>query len=290
MEKNTILITGINGFLGSHLAKTLVLDYNIIGLESSVENLNRIKEYSFKVYSSKDNFENIFTENKIIAIIHAATVYSKINEPLEWLMNTNIILPVKLYELANKYNVSKFLNSDSFFNNPDYNYDYLSDYTLSKRHVIEWLKLIRGKCELINMKIFHMFGNDDAPNKFVSQMISALQNNQPFVNLSLGEQKRDFIFIDDVVSAYRFILGNNQKSDNKMDEFEIGTGVTVSIRKFVELIKKITQSNTQLRFGAIPYRENEIMNSFADNRKLLSLGWTQQYSLIEGLNKTIRFI
>jgi len=205
-------------------------------------------------------------------------------------MNSNIILPVKLYELANKYNVSKFLNSDSFFNNPDYNYDYLSDYTLSKRHVIEWLKLIRGKCELINMKIFHMFGNDDAPNKFVSQMISALQNNQPFVNLSLGEQKRDFIFIDDVVSAYRFILGNNQKSDNKMDEFEIGTGVTVSIRKFVELIKKITQSNTQLRFGAIPYRENEIMNSFADNRKLLSLGWTQQYSLIEGLNKTIRFI
>jgi CDP-paratose synthetase len=288
MEKKTILITGINGFLGSHLAKTLVLDYNIIGLENSIENLNRIKEFSFKVYSSKDNLENIFTENKINAIIHAATVYSKINEPLEWLMNTNIILPVKLYELANKYNVSKFLNSDSFFNNPDYNYDYLSDYTLSKRQVIEWLKLIKGECELINMKIFHMFGNDDAPNKFVSQIISALQNNQPFVNLSLGEQKRDFIFIDDVVSAYRFILGNNQKSDNKMDEFEIGTGVTVSIRKFVELIKKITQSNTQLRFGALPYRGNEIMNSLADNSKLISLGWTQQFSLIEGLNKTIK--
>ena len=46
----TILITGINGFLGSHLAKTLSEKYNIIGLEYSLENLFRIAECNYKVY------------------------------------------------------------------------------------------------------------------------------------------------------------------------------------------------------------------------------------------------
>jgi len=39
----TILITGINGFLGSHLAKALSSEYNIIGLEYSIENLFRVR-------------------------------------------------------------------------------------------------------------------------------------------------------------------------------------------------------------------------------------------------------
>ena len=71
----TILITGINGFLGSHLAKGLSKDYKIVGLEYSVRNLFRLKDYSFKVYSSDDEIDTIFNEDEIFAIIHAATVY-----------------------------------------------------------------------------------------------------------------------------------------------------------------------------------------------------------------------
>jgi len=285
----TILITGINGFLGSHLAKDFAVDYNIIGLEYSLENLHRLKGYSFKVYSSTEDLTKIFVENEIYAVIHAATVYGKNNESIEDLITANITLPIKIYELANKHNTSKFLNTDSFFNNPKYNYSYLSAYTLSKQQVIEWLKIIKGKCELINMKLFHMYGGGDASSKFVSQIISSISINQPFVELTAGEQKRDFIFINDVVNAYKIVLSSHRNAAIEgMTDFEVGTGFSTSLREFILLVKELTKSNSELRFGALPYRENEIFDSFANNSKLRSLGWSQQFTLIEGLRKIIK--
>lgn len=290
MRKRIVLITGINGFLGSHLAKSLLSEFTIIGLETSLENLFRIKDIPFKVYSSQQNLEDIFTENEVFAVIHTATVYRRNKEPVESLISTNVILPIKLYELANKHNASKFINTDSFFTNFQNSFSYLSDYTLSKRQVIEWLKLIKGECELVNMKLFHIYGDGDSSSKFVSQMISALRNNDPYLELSLGEQKRDFVFIDDVVSAYKIILKKRLKGDPEISHYEIGTGISITIREFLELIKKLTQSQTELRFGALPYRANEVMDSFADNRKIVSLGWVQKYSLSDGLKKTINSI
>lgn len=278
----TILITGINGFLGSHLAKRLSKDYKIVGLEYSVENLFRLKDYSFKVYSSGDETDTIFKEDEIFAIIHAATVYRKTTESIESLILTNILLPVKLYELANCFNVTLFLNTDSFFNNEKYNYSYLPNYTLSKKHVLEWLKSIEGGCKLINMKIFHMYGPDDSQDKFIPQIASNLKNNEPYVDITLGEQMRDFIYISDVVTAYKFVL---QKSSlmGMFVEFEVGTGIETSIKEIILEIKELTKSTTKLKFGALDYRPNEIMKSKANIKALCDLGWKPQITIEEGL-------
>jgi nucleoside-diphosphate-sugar epimerase len=286
-DKKTILITGINGFLGSHLAKSLSHYYTVIGVESSNKNFHRLKGFSFKVYSSHDNLESIFIDHKIYAIIHTATVYRTNGESFDSLLKANVILPVLLYELANKFDVSKFINTDSFFNNPKYNYKYLLDYTLSKRHVIDWLILNKGCCSLINMKIYHMYGDNDSMSKFVSQMVFSIKNNQEFIKLSLGEQKRDFVFIEDVVSAYRIVLEKRTFSNEEIVEYEVGNGKSISIKEFVETIKEITNSKTKLLFGELPYRENEIFDSVADISKLLSLGWNPKYTLEEGLKHTI---
>lgn len=287
MKKKSILITGINGFLGSHLAKTLCNKYDIIGLEFSNENLYRLKGISLKVYSSNDSLESIFQESKLFAVIHAATVYRANGESFESLVKTNVILPVALYELANKYKVEKFINTDSFFNNPIYNYKYLLDYTMTKRHVIEWLLLNKGDCSLINMKLFHVYGENDAISKFVPQMISLIKKNQDFIKLSPGEQKRDFIFIDDVVQAFGAVLESNLFCNERMIEYEVGIGKSISIKMFVESIKNITNSKSKLLFGELPYRENEIFDSVADISKLLSIGWCPKYTLEEGLIRTI---
>ena len=47
----------------------------------------------------------------------------------------------------------------------------------------------------------------------------------------------------------------------------------------VLLIKDITTSKTQLNFGAIPYREGEIMDSKIESYTLNKLGWKPKYSL-----------
>lgn len=283
----TILITGINGFLGSHLAKTLSKDYHIIGLVNSKENLYRLNGYDFHIYTAADNLESVFQENTIFAIVHAATVYKRNEEPVDNLIETNILLPVRLYEFAKKYDVKTFLNTDTFFNDPNQNYQYLPEYTLSKKQVIEWIKMLQKNVVIINMKIFHMYGPNDTKNKFIPNIISNLTENIENIDLSPGEQTRDFIFIDDVVSAYKTVLAKQFNFTEKIIEFEIGTGKSTTIKEMVLTIKEISKSNSNLCFGALAYRNDEIMKSKADNSKLLKLGWKPLFDIQHGLNSLI---
>ena len=283
--KKKILITGINGFLGSNLAISLEKSYEVIGLEHSLDNLFRIESKNFKVYSTvKDSLETIFNENIFYAVLHVATIYRREEEPLADLLNTNVLLPIKLLELSNKFKVNLFLNTDSFFNDASYSYSYLSDYTLSKKHSLEWIKLISNlvTCKVVNMKVFHMYGDNDAPGKFIPSIIERLKSNVPSIDMTPGEQTRDFIYVKDVTSAFDFIL-NSFDTLQTYQEFEIGSGKSFSIKHVTELIKDITNSRTKLNFGAIDYRDGEIMNSNSNILGLLKLQWRPKYTIESGL-------
>jgi CDP-paratose synthetase len=283
-----ILISGINGFLGSHLAKYLSSEYKIIGLANNPKNLYRLEGLNFEVVTSTDeNIKNIFECNSVFSVIHAATVYNHREESVLKLLNANLMLPIKLYELANKHKVKYFFNTDTFFNFSKTKYAYLSDYTLSKNHVLDWLSAIKGECIVINMKLFHMYGSMDSPSKFVPAIISKIKKNEDKIDLTLGNQKRDFVYIKDVCSAYDTVLNKLKPDENNFYEFEVGTGNSISIKEFVEEVKKITNSTSELRFGALKHRENEIMNAVADNAMLVRLGWKPEFSLESGLLKTI---
>ena len=142
--KKHILITGINGFLGSHLAKNLKSTFEIIGLSNSNDNLFRLEEENFKIYSSKnDTLESIFLDNNIFAIIHTATVYKNIDDNVLPMFKTNIELPVNLSQLAVKYEVELFINEvkdkiDSFEYSVNQN-SYISEY------LDEWFEQFKKK-------------------------------------------------------------------------------------------------------------------------------------------------
>ncbi len=287
MAKKTVLITGINGFLGSNLAQSLSRDYHIIGLEKDFCCLNNINNEQFKVYSSDQNPEIIFQENQLFAIVHAATKYNRNDESLEALINTNILLPVKLFELANQYDVSLFINTDTFFNNPDYQYSYLSAYTLSKSQVLDWFRNIKGSTKLINMKLFHIYGPNDAMSKFIPSIISRIKNNEASIDLTNGEQERDFVYIDDVINAYKVVLNRFDSLEGNHITIETGTGNATSIKELVIKVKELSNSTSRLNFGALPQRSNEIMHAIANNEVLKSLGWRQKSNLESNLLKII---
>lgn len=285
--KHKIVITGINGFLGSHLAKRLKQNFQIIGLLNSKTNSYRVENENFDLYSSNsDELEDIFLKHDIYAILHVATIYN--NKPINKLIDTNILLPVKLFELANKNNVSVFLNTDSFFNTDSSNYTYLSEYTLSKKHCLEWLKSasLEDNCKLVNMKVFHMYGEGDNKNKFIPSIIDKIQSNIESLDMTTGNQTRDFIYVEDVIEAFRVVLSSYERLTS-FEEYQVGTGNSYSIREAVEMIKEITNSSTNLVFGALPYRTGEIMKSKADISKLINLGWNPTYTLKKGLKNCI---
>jgi nucleoside-diphosphate-sugar epimerase len=151
------------------------------------------------------------------------------------------------------------------------------------------LLLKTSELRFVNVRLEHLYGLGDDPSSFVTYIIRQCLANAESVELTRGEQIRDFIFIDDAVSGIMQLLISREILPVGRSEIDLGNGNPVSIRQLVERIHQLTKSRSHLCFGRIPYRENESMESKADISKLIELGWNSRTSLDEGLAKTIAF-
>ena len=285
-ETKTILITGATGFLGSNLLKRLIREnYQIILLMRSSSNPERISDVLGKVarYNADEtDLTQIFDNHSIDTILHCATSYGRKEVSPLALLETNLFLPLKLLQLGSKYATSCFINTDTILDKR------VSHYSLSKCQFKDWLKTYARDMICVNVALEHFYGPYDDETKFVTYIIRSLINAVDAIDLTRGEQKRDFIYIDDVVDAFMRIIKHSGSLRNGYFSYEIGSSQTIEIREFVTMVKRLAlNTHTHLNFGALPYRENEIMESMVDISNIQKLGWEPLYSIEEGLNKTI---
>jgi nucleoside-diphosphate-sugar epimerase len=278
----TILITGINGFLGSNLAKAFSTDHRIVGLEYSLKNLDRIKDFNFKTYSVENGIpDEVFTEQNIDFIVHTATFYGRQNESADIIARANLFIPLQLLEKVINYKCKLFINSDTVLDR------YVNTYALSKRHFQEWLYLRRNEIKIINMQLEHFYGPGASNANFLTHMIRRLKNNEASIDLTLGEQKRGFVYIEDVVSAYKLVFDKAKEISDPFTEFHVTASQLISIKDLMLLLKKLLKSESVLNFGAVDYRENELFESITDSKALIKLGWRPNTELYKGLEYTI---
>ncbi len=285
----SILLTGATGFLGSHLLKGLLeqTDASVIVLKRSFSNTFRIDSLlahpRVRAYDANCvSLESVFQENSIDTILHCATNYGRNNEDLLNIVESNLILPLTLLQLAIKYQVQRFINTDTVIDKK------VNHYSLSKHQFLEWLKASSHQLQCINVSLEHFYGALDNTTKFTTFIIRSLLKKETALPLTQGEQKRYFIYIDDVVEAFLIILKSSHSLSPSFSSFEVSTEESISIKEFVCLVKALTQNTvTDLQFGAIPYRTNELMECKTDITALKHLGWMPRFSLTEGLELTI---
>lgn len=269
-----ILVTGANGYLGSQLISHLSKTHTIQGIVRKNSLSSRFIE------STDENWCFNVAEFAPEVIINTAACYGRNQEPFSELLDSNVLFPVKILESLSSKEIL-FINCGTSLPSN------VSPYAFTKNKFSEIAKFIIEDTynRYLELKLEHFFGALDSDNKFTSMIIRKCLKNEKIKTTS-GLQKRDFIYITDLLFAFDCIL-SNILSFRKYDSIEIGSGEAISIRKYVETVHTISNSKSELEFGAIPQRKNELMFSCANITVLENLGWRRKYSYADAITEII---
>ncbi len=286
-----VLLTGATGFLGSHLLEALINEgHQVVILKRSTSDtwrINHLLECVIAYDVDKQPIEAAFEQQKIDAVIHTACHYGRNQDSICNVVEGNLMFALRVLEAAVHFNANTFFNTDTLLPKN------INTYSLSKHQFAEWLKQSRKNMQCLNIKIEHMYGPKDDKTKFVPWLLDQMVNSNEEIKLTQGTQKRDFVYIDDVVSAYMLLL-NKIGTLPKWSEFDVGTNQLVTIKEFVCSLQTIVEASMgihidgRLNFGAIPYREGEIMEPVINNATLVQAGWQPKITLDNGLQKVLK--
>jgi nucleoside-diphosphate-sugar epimerase len=131
-------------------------------------------------------------------------------------------------------------------------------------------------------RVFFPFGPGEPRERLIPYVIRSLLQNET-AKCTHGKQVRDFMFVEDIGHALAAIL------DSKFEGIvNLGTGSPVTIQHIVQRIAALLGKHDQVLLGAIPEPEHSPPSILASAQRLTeALGWTPQFSLDDGLQKSI---
>lgn len=278
-----ILITGGNGYLGSKLIPILLPKYNITVLKRTHSNTQRILNFPVNFINIDDkDFELKFALLKFNIILHLATNYNAHKGQISDLeiLNSNYYLPQKLLLLAIENKVKTFINTDTVLSK------LVNYYSFTKSQFKESLKFYQNCINCLNIRLEQFYGENDNESRFITYIMKKFITQSTEIDVTKGEQIKNFIYIDDVIDCYLKIIEFSTINHHKYHEIDIGSKMQTSIYNLVMKIKNICgNTTTKINFGALPYREHEVMISQLNLNFIESLGWKEKYNLHSGLKK-----
>lgn len=300
-----IVVTGGAGFIGSHIVDEYIkIGYDVVIIDDlssgSIENVNpRAKFYKVDI-RSKEDCEKIFSKEKPDILNHHAAqmdVRKSVQDPI-FDADVNIIGSLNLLELCVRYKVKKVIfastggaiygEQDYFPADEEHATRPVSPYGVSKLCVEKYLYYyhVNYGINYVSLRYSNVYGPRQNPHGeagvvaiFTSKM---LKGEQPIINGD-GLQTRDFIYVQDVVSANILMTQHNI-----VGIFNVGTGIEMDINTLFRKIKNLTSSDCKEVHG--PAKAGEQRRSCISYKKINQVvGWIPQVQLDKGLALTIDF-
>jgi len=289
-NKKTILVTGSNGFIGSHLLKTLLKNYKVIGINHTQD--TKTKNYSpLKKNIVKLSINEI--PEKLSGVIHLAAItdVDLCNKNPNKCFLTNIIGTQKALEIARKNNCKfVYISTNHVYGKPE-KLPIGENHPRNPNSIYATSKLAAEICcegysksydmNIDIVRLFSVYGPKSPPHLVTSKIITQLQKK--YLTLGNLNSQRDFIYISDVVNAIKIIF----ERSSGFNAYNVGTGKCYSISNICNLLKRLSKSDIPVRTLESKIRKNDTKKIISNNTKIKKLGWKPQVSLELGLKMTL---
>ncbi|OYT43568.1 MAG: UDP-glucose 4-epimerase [Candidatus Aenigmarchaeota archaeon ex4484_56] len=283
-----ILITGGLGYIGSHLAKTLrEKNYEVVIFDNfysnKVDKLEDIVTIKGDIRTSGD-LEKIPSVDVVIHLAAQTSVQNSILDP-KTDNEINVLGTVNLIDWCRKKNVKKIIyaSSAAVYGNPAYlpideNHptNPVSPYGVSKLSAEKYIQLEN----FVILRLANVYGGMKDNSGVISTFIKNLKREEALCLYGDGNQTRDFVNIEDVISAFISAI-----KYQKRGIFNIGSNKETSLNELVNILREFKPN---LKVNYLPKREGDIYRCFFDISKAKKeLGYNPKIDLKEGMKKLL---
>lgn len=315
MSEETVFVSGSAGFIGFHLCRELLESgISVIGCDNFNDYyepaLKRrrseiLKENPlFKEYEADlcdlDKMENIFSENRISRICHLAAqagVRYSIDHPHIY-ERSNLAAFLNVLEMARHHKVARLVYASSSsvyggntkipFSEKDSVDSPISLYAATKKanelmaHSYSHLYGI----QTVGLRFFTVYGPWGRPDMAMWLFTEAIKNNRRIKVFNHGNMRRDFTYVDDIVSGIKASLFNTGL--NQYEVMNLGNHRSEQLMHMISIIEK--ELGTEADKEMLPLQPGDVPESYADialARK--KLGFEPKTSIDKGIPNFIKW-
>lgn len=311
-----VLITGINGFIGRHLAAELLKkNYDVVGLgrDKNCKLKSIIQYYSGSVL---DKHVVQKAMKGVDAVIHLAALTAH-NDIID-----NKFETLELNFLGTKHVLDAFHQSKTakmfLYTSTGKVYGKIGHLPISEKDQAQPLNIL-GKSKLITerlidfyasdtlnksfiiFRIFNVYGPGQKENFLIPTILEQINKfpQPPLIKgesvgrgiceITLGDIKatRDYVYIDDVINA--FLLALEKKEKTGIATYNICTGIGTSAAQIVSLVGKVLNKKIVIKTKKSLLRSDEMSNEYGSFSFIeKKLGWKPKVTLAEGLTKLLQ--
>lgn len=313
-NKQTVLVTGGAGFIGSHLCERLLKEnYRLICLDNFNEflyssklkedNISQIKNHPDFVLIrgdilDKELLDKIFQKEKIEKIIHLAAlagVRLSLSFPAQYL-ETNGRGTVNLLEKAKEKKIKQFIFGSSSsvygesakipFSEKEKNLIPISPYGASKLAGEIFCQTYHRlyNIPITILRFFTVYGPRQRPEMAIHKFVRLITQKKIIQIFDNGESSRDYTYIDDIIEGVI-------RAFNKVNDFEVfnlGSSNPIKLKELVEIIGK--ELGMKPKIEKLPSQPGDVPTTFANIKKAKKiLGWIPKISLNNGIEEFIEW-
>ncbi len=304
--KNTILVTGGAGFIGSHLVQELVKENTVVVVDNlstgKLENLPNEAIFLQGDVCNIQTIETLFEQYTFDYVYHLAAIASvaeTVNRPVaSHYVNTDSTIflleacrnqeePIKKFVFASSAAV--YGAEPTLPKTETSAIDPLTPYGIDKysseKYVISYGNLFNLNVSVA--RFFNVYGPRQNPSSPYSGVLSIIANTVMQLkegvktNFNIygdGEQIRDFVYVKDVVQGLR-LLGETECSNGEV--FNIASGEKWTLNEVLTAFEKLV--HVEIPRQNYPARNGDIKYSFAAITKIKTLGYVPRFSIAQGL-------